>query len=231
MGLNSLNDIFFSIVERDERVVMMHHVSGHWTSISSSELYRNVAGMARWLRERGITKGDRVAILSENRPEWTIADFACQLLGVVSVPIYATLTAEQNAYILNDSGARIIFVSSDAQLEKILTIRHETKVEHIVVMDDVAAGASQDVTPMSPLMLAGPLRRDTELDMDALAIEPSDLATIIYTSGTTGTPKGVMLTHGNMASNIECSLKPFGVKGGDSSLSFLPLSHVTARHV
>jgi long-chain acyl-CoA synthetase len=231
MGLNSLNDIFFSIVERDERVVMMHRASGHWASISSSELYRNVAGMARWLRERGITKGDRVAILSENRPEWTIADFACQLLGAVSVPIYATLTAEQNAYILNDSGARIIFVSSDAQLQKILAIKHETKVEHVVAMDNVAAGASQDVTPMSPLMLAGPLKRDAELDMDAMAVEPSDLATIIYTSGTTGTPKGVMLTHGNMASNIECSLKPFGVKGGDSSLSFLPLSHVTARHV
>jgi long-chain acyl-CoA synthetase len=231
MSLNTLNDIFFSIVERDERVVMMHREAGHWVSTSSSELYRNVVGTARWLRDQGIKKADRVAILSENRPEWTIADFACQLLGAISVPIYATLTAEQTAYILNDSGAKIIFTSSEAQLQKAMVVRHETKLERAVVMDEVAGADSQYVTPMSAIMLAGPTSRDTRLDMESATVKPEDLATIIYTSGTTGTPKGVMLTHANMATNIACSLRPFGVKPGDSALSFLPLSHVTARHV
>lgn len=232
MSLNTLNDIFYSIVERDERVVMMHRESGHWGSISSSELYRNVVGVALWLRAQGVVKGDRVAILSENRPEWTIADFACQLLGVVSVPIYATLTAEQSAYILNDSGAKIIFVSSDAQLQKALAIKHETKIERILVMDEApSAQGHPDVTPMSALMMAGPNRRDIRFDAATQDVQSEDLATIIYTSGTTGTPKGVMLTHLNLASNIACSLKPFGVKSGDIALSFLPLSHVTARHV
>ncbi len=231
MSLNTLNDIFFSIVERDERVVMMHREAGHWVSTSSSELYRNVVGTARWLRDQGIKKADRVAILSENRPEWTIADFACQLLGAISVPIYATLTAEQTAYILNDSGAKIIFTSSEAQLQKAMVVRHETKLERAVIMDEVAGADPQYVTPMSAIMLAGPTSRDVRLDMESATVTPEDLATIIYTSGTTGTPKGVMLTHANMATNIACSLRPFGVKPGDSALSFLPLSHVTARHV
>ena len=112
MTLKTLNDIFFSTVQREERVVMMHRHEGHWVSISSAELYRNVIGVAKWLAEKGITKGDRVAILSENRPEWAIADFACQLLGAVTVPIYTTLTADQTAYILQDSGSRIVFVSN-----------------------------------------------------------------------------------------------------------------------
>jgi long-chain acyl-CoA synthetase len=232
MSLSTLNDIFYSIVERDQRVVMMHRESGHWASISSSELYRDVTGVSLWLREQGVAKGDRVAILSENRPEWTIADFACQLFGAISVPIYATLTAEQSAYILNDSGARIIFVSSDAQLQKALAVKHETKIERIVVMDEApAAQGIQDVTPLSALMMAGLSRRDPRLDIASQEVQPQDLATLIYTSGTTGTPKGVMLTHQNLATNISCSLQPFGVKNGDIALSFLPLSHVTARHV
>lgn len=238
MSLTTLNDIFFSIVERDDRVVMMHRQSGHWASISSSDLYRNVAGTARTLLQRGIAKGDRVAILSENRPEWTIADFACQLIGAVSVPVYATLTAEQTGYILSDSGARAIFVSTAQQLEKAVAACAQTNIEQIFVMDDVAINdpasnvqASSDATPMSQIMLAGPNARDPQLDAGAGKVQADDLATIIYTSGTTGVPKGVTLTHGNLASNIEYSLKPFGVQSGDISISFLPLSHVTARHV
>src|SRR5208283_193791 len=106
-------------------------------SISSSELYQSVVGVARALREWDIVKGDRVAILSENRPEWTIADFACLLIGAVVVPVYTTLTGEQTAYILHDSGARAIFVSSEKQLQKVRTIQGHTPVEKIVVMDAV----------------------------------------------------------------------------------------------
>ena len=107
-----LNDIFSAVVERDEPRVMMYREAGGWIPISSRELYQKVAGVSRALTSWGISKGDRVAILSENRPEWTIADFASLLLGAVVVPIYTTLTAEQTAYILRDSGARIVFVSS-----------------------------------------------------------------------------------------------------------------------
>ena len=123
------------MVERNDRVVMMHRRDIQWVSTSSQEFYQKVAGVAQALREWGIAKGDRVAILSENRPEWTIADFASLLIGAVTVPVYATLTAEQTAYILHDSGARAIFVSSAKQLAKVCSIRDQTSLERIVIMD------------------------------------------------------------------------------------------------
>jgi long-chain acyl-CoA synthetase len=228
MSLRTLNEIFFAVVDRNDRVVVMHRRAIQWVSISSSELYQSVVGVARALREWGISKGDRVAILSENRPEWTIADFACLLTGAVVVPVYTTLTGEQTAYLLHDSGARVVFVSSEKQLLKIQGIQDQTLVERIVVMDGVETAHA---VHMQRLMHEGPQERDAQFDSAARAVEPEDLATIIYTSGTTGTPKGAMLTHGNMASNIAHSLSGFAVRGGEISLSFLPLSHVTARHL
>ena len=200
-----------------------------WTPISSAELYRNVVGVARALESFGIRKGDRVAILSENRPEWTITDFAVLSMGAVTVPIYSTQTAEQTSFILNDSGARVAAVSTKGQLEKVLAVRQQTPLEQILVMDAVE---TSHAVHMQELMLRGPANPDPEFDARSAAITPDDLATIIYTSGTTGTPKGAMLTHGNMASNIACSLDGFGIgEEGEVSVSFLPLSHVTARHV
>jgi len=208
---------------------MRHQVSDQWTAISSIDFYRDVAGVSLALREWGIAKRDRVAILSENRPEWTMADFACLLIGAVVVPIYATLTEEQTAYILRDAGVRAVFVSSQKQLQKVLSKRESTPLERVIVMDDVGSDAA---VPMSRLRKDGPAQRDASFDEAALSTaKPEDLATIIYTSGTTGTPKGVMLTHGNIASNISCSLAGFDVGPSDSSISFLPLSHITARHL
>ena len=185
--------------------------------------------VARTLASWGVRKGDRVAILSENRPEWTITDFAALALGAVTVPIYATQTAEQTAFILNDSGARVIALSTKNQLEKVLTILNHTPVERILVMDAVE---TERAVKMQELMLQGPSDADAEFDARARSIVPDDLATIIYTSGTTGASKGAMLTHGNMASNIARSMEAFdfGTRG-EVSVSFLPLSHVTARHV
>ncbi|HWY57086.1 MAG TPA: long-chain fatty acid--CoA ligase [Terriglobales bacterium] len=228
MNLQTLNEIFFAVVDRNDRVVVMHRRAIQWISISSSELYQNVVGVARTLREWGISKGDRVSILSENRPEWTIADFASLLIGAVVVPVYTTLTDEQTAYILKDSGARVVFVSTEKQLLKVRAIQDQTAVERIVVMDGVETAHA---VHMQRLMQDGPKERDAQFDSSARAIKPDDPATIIYTSGTTGTPKGAMLTHGNMASNIAHSLSGFNVRGGEISISFLPLSHVTARHV
>jgi long-chain acyl-CoA synthetase len=228
MSLRTLTDIFAAVVQRNDRVVMMHRQAIQWVSISSQELYRNVAAIARALQEWGIRKGDRVAILSENRPEWTVTDFACLVTGAVVVPIYATLTDEQTAYLLKDSGTRVIFVSTEKQLAKVNGIRNQTAVEKVVVMDAVETAHAFH---MNRLMLAGPTEPDAHIDAIARSVSPEDLATIIYTSGTTGTPKGVMLTHENMASNINCSLAEFEIGKGAISISFLPLSHVTARHV
>jgi len=208
--------------------VMMHREAIEWVSISAEELYRNVVGVARALENWGIGKGDRVAILSENRPEWTITDFACLAVGAVVVPIYSTLTDRQTANLLRDAGVRAIAVSTKQQLDKVLSVREQTFLERILVMDHVE---SAQAYPIHRLMLQGPQQRDADFDMRARSIGPEDLATIIYTSGTTGDSKGVMLTHANMASNIECSLFEFGVGEGETSISFLPLSHVTARHV
>jgi len=229
MNLQTLNEIFLAVSRsRRARVMLQREVLG-WIPISSKELYRNVVGVARALESWGIRQGDRVAILSENRPEWTITDFAALALGAVTVPIYSTQTAEQTAFILNDSGVRVVAVSTKSQLDKVLTIQSHTPVERIVVMDAVETAHA---VHMQGLMLHGPVDFDAGFDSRLQAVSPDNLATIIYTSGTTGTPKGAMLTHGNMASNIACSLEGFGLEGKDEvSVSFLPLSHVTARHV
>jgi long-chain acyl-CoA synthetase len=233
MSLATLNDVFFAATERNLDRMMLSRASGRWLPISCSDLRRNVAGTVHALRAWGIRKGDRVAILSENRPEWSTADFAILLVGAVTVPIYATLTPEQTAYTLRDSGASVVFVSTEQQLRKIQTILSQTQVQRIVVMDqvEIPGDLAASCVLMSQFMTQGPSTLDAQTESFARSIQPGDLATIIYTSGTTGTSKGVMLTHGNMASNINCSLLGFDMHPGMTSISFLPLSHVTARHV
>jgi long-chain acyl-CoA synthetase len=228
MSLRTLNDIFFAVVGRNHDQVAMSRQPIAWVPISAPEYYRDVVGVAKALQAWGIGRGDRVAILSENRPEWTIADFAVLLIGAVTVPIYATLTDEQTAYILRDGGARAVFVSSARQLEKVTAVLDQLPIEKIVVMDAVETTRAFH---MERLMREGPQQPDARFDAAARGVGPDDMATIIYTSGTTGSPKGAILTHGNMASNIACSLADFGVHAGGTSISFLPLSHVTARHV
>jgi long-chain acyl-CoA synthetase len=227
MKPRTINDIFFAIVERGQPRVMLVREANEWVPLSSQELYQKVAGVARVLRQWGLTKGDRLAILSENRFEWAAVDFASLLLGVVVVPIYSTLTAQQTAYILRDSGARVVVVSTEKQLEKVLCIRDQRAVEKVVVMDRVKTA---DATQIQRLMSEGPVERDPELDAYARTVTADDLASIIYTSGTTGDSKGVQLSHGNLTSNIQQSLDGFDVHPGQISISFLPLSHVTARH-
>jgi len=231
MSLRTLSDVFFSVVERRHPRVMLQRREDAWVPLSSDTFCARIGATAGALRGWGIGRGERVAILSENRVEWTIADFASLLLGAVMVPVYSTLTAEQTAYILQDSGARVIFVSTETQLQKVLSIREQTAVEKIVVMDAVASAGVVQMQELAPENCQGTVQPDPALAESAGAVAPDDLATIIYTSGTTGTPNGVMLTHGNMASNLSCSLMDFPARADDVSISFLPLSHVTARHV
>lgn len=232
MMIHTINELFYCVVERNLDRVLLAKRQSKWTPISSRELYRDVVGVARELESLGVRKGDRVAILGENRPEWAVADFAIMLIGAATVPVYCTLTAEQTLHILRDSGARIIFVSTQDQLRKIASIiannKDQCSIEKIVLMDDAEVSG---VIPMKRLMQSGPDSRDAAFDARALAVEPNELATIIYTSGTTGTPKGVMLTHGNLAANLLHSLYLHDFKRGSVSISFLPLSHVLARHV
>jgi long-chain acyl-CoA synthetase len=209
---------------------MLFERDSQWHAISSADFYRRVMGVVQALRRQGIAHGDRVAILSENRPEWTIADFAILLTGAATVPIYATLTSEQISYLLCHSGAKTAFVSTPTQLAKLRAVQAETCIETIFLMDQPTPESG--VHSMSAVMDEGPTQRVPELDALANAISPGDLATLIYTSGTTGVPKGAMLTHGNIASNLSVSLDEFDLRMDDDlAVSFLPLSHITARHV
>jgi len=230
--ITTVNDVFYTVVERDRARVMSYRANGGWAGISARQLYSRAVTTARALSAWGLHRGDRVAIMSENRPEWAVVDFACLAIGVTDVPIYPTLTAEQAAFILKDSGARVAFLSTKEQLEKLRKVIAQTAIEKIVVMEDVevdVADAHQTIR-MASFVTDAVTGRDSALDAAARAITPDDLATIIYTSGTTGTPKGVMLTHGNLAANM-VSLQYYDWNESDSCISFLPLSHITARHL
>ncbi len=231
LNLKTLNDIFFTIVYGQlDRAMLFKDASGTWAPISSAQVYQRTRSLAAAFLQYGIAAGDRIAILSENRWEWAIADFAALAIGAIDVPIYPTLTAEQTAVLLADSAARIAVVSSRAQCEKIASIRARTMLEQVVIMDEAGA---PDAVPFGSL-LAGAEQfsgRDAGFDRRAAEVAPSDIATIIYTSGTTGEPKGVVLTHANLAANVNESLIGFEVHPGDTCISFLPLSHITARHL
>ena len=228
---------------------------GAWYSMSAAEMLRHARSIALGLYSLGIRRGDRVALLSESRVEWVLADQGCIFAGAVGVPIYPTLTPPQVAYILKDSGARALFVSTPAKLAEIeIALRECGNVENVVVFDADASGyasfqlASERAYPTrqpgmpaypeappekNHLSLAELETRGRELESQrpkladelARAAKPEDLATIIYTSGTTGEPKGVMLTHANMVSNLLASSNHFEFGENDSALSVLPLSH------
>jgi len=229
--VRTVNDAFLRMAARGEKTAWMwQSPSGHWGSISADEAYRRVRAFAAVLAGWGIGKGDRVALLSENRWEWPVVDFATLALGAVDVPLYMTLTPDQVGYMLRDSGAKVAVVSTREQYDKICAAGELPALEHLVVMDEEEF---ENAESFSTLLgrAAGAQKRDSEFDARAREINPADLATIIYTSGTTGEPKGVMLTHGNLASNFTLSTVPFGFGERDSCISFLPLSHVTARHL
>jgi len=230
----TLNELFFGSLDRfgTHPVVLRAKRGGAWRDIGYAEVTDTVRCLAAGLRELGVAAGSNVAILSENRPEWAFVDFACLTARCADVPIYPTLPAGQISYILRDSAAVAIFVSSKAQLEKILSIRQPDvtpALRHIIAMDDDATGPG--VMPFADLVARGraALAKYPRWREEALEASPDDLATLIYTSGTTGDPKGVMLTHGNLTSNVIGGLQYLDLRTEDSCLSFLPLSHVFER--
>lgn len=229
----TLNEIFFAAANDESRhVVMRHKADGTWHDIQRVDFLARIRHTNAALRELGFAAGDRLAILSENRPEWAIADYACLTARLVDVSIYPSLPAHQIAYILKDSGSRGIFVSNRDQLEKVLSIRAQLPgLQHVISFDH---GPLPDgVLSLHELESRGAsaVGRSANWEAEALAAGPQDLATLIYTSGTTGDPKGVMLTHGNITSNINSALQLLRISTSDSCLSFLPLCHIFERMV
>jgi long-chain acyl-CoA synthetase len=234
---DTIPKIFFGAVDDSNRPdAMLYKEGGRWRSLSHSDVAERVAQLAAALQELGIERGDRIALLSENRPEWAVVDYAVLGLGAVDVPIYATLPPNQITFLLNDCAARAVFVSTREQLAKILEIRDQiSSLEHVIAFDDPgnAAGVERfaDVLERGRRALAE--GRGGGFRERALEVDRDDLATLIYTSGTTGDPKGVMLTHFNLASNVAATSQHGTVttQPGDVALSFLPLSHVFERMV
>lgn len=205
---------------------------GRWQSISSDETLRRARHIANGLYSLGIRRGDRVSILSESRPEWTLTDAGCMFAAAIDVPIYPTLTPPQVRYILKDSGARVLVLANEEKFLQIREILSECPAVEQVVFFEKASGATTNGISLAELEQRG---RELEAQQPDLIrnlaheIKPEDLATIIYTSGTTGEPKGVMLTHSNLVSNLIDSSGHLLFGKEDSALSVLPLSHVLER--
>ena len=207
-------------------------------SLSGKEFFERIRDLSLGLGALGVGPGDRVAIVAESRPEWVMADLAILTGAAVTVPVYPTLSSTQARYILHDAGAKAAIVSTRLQLEKIQEVRHQLPaLEAVILMDDWTPGDSPSVISLATVAergharLAGEWGAAREFSDRARAVRPDQLATIIYTSGTTGEPKGVMLSHANLVSNVKAGAQVLQLTEQDVALSFLPLSHSFERTV
>ncbi len=218
-----------------QRVVMRYKDkrSKDWVGITWPELMDSVHAMMGYLHAQGVRPGDRVAILSENRPEWAVTDLATQLLGAVNVALYTTLPSSQVGYIVKDSGAKVFVVSTSMQLRKAEAIFDECPdLERVVAMSELRKDHPDYVETWESALESGRaywLKHQKELEALGRAVKPDSLSALIYTSGTTGDPKGVMLTHQNFASNTTSALGLIDFGPDDHHLSFLPLCHSFER--
>jgi long-chain acyl-CoA synthetase len=228
--ISTINDLFLHLSSAaNPRAVLWQDTFGQWQPISSDQMYQRVRALSQALLSWGAKKGDRIAVIGENRWEWAVSDFAILAIGAVDVPIYPTLTGEQIAVLMRDADCRIAIVSTRQQFDKLNSVRQQTNLERIVMMD---SPASEGVIAMSEILAdadAAGSEHDPEFDALVRSVAPGDLATLIYTSGTTGEPKGVALSHGNIASNQNVAGVDFHFDSNDACISFLPLSHITAR--
>jgi long-chain acyl-CoA synthetase len=232
MPIETIPELFLTAVNRHPRPDCFSYrdKTGRYVDVSSQETYRRVRALHHGLKSLGVKKGDRVALLSENRLEWALVDLGSLCAGAVTVPIYPTLLPNTIGYILQDCKPRVIFVSTQEQAEKIHGLRREAPfLEDVIVFDpsdlpnimpfDKLLQIGQNIVrenPPEPRQDCGPARRD-------------DPCSIIYTSGTTGDPKGVVLTHYNFVSNVVVTQEMIEFTPHDRCLSFLPLSHVLER--
>ncbi|HTQ57242.1 MAG TPA: long-chain fatty acid--CoA ligase [Bryobacteraceae bacterium] len=226
-GIATLNHLFFYHLDhyRCDRLLTFQN-GGELMVWSSDRFARAVYALRHYLLHSGLQPGDRIAIFSENRPEWHIADFALLLSRLVVVPVYNTLAPSQIAYLLKHSGCRAAIIAGARQKEILDPLLPELPdLQSVIGMEDTAGVASS----LPRILAAAPAFDESSIRTEALAVDPHDLATVVYTSGTTGTPKGVMLSHGNIVCDLLGSLSRVPSNTAQQALSVLPLPHVLER--
>lgn len=232
-GPQTLADLFLrSVTEYNLPDALNYKAGNEWKAISSAEMVERAENIGLGLYSLGLRKGDRAAILAVNCPEWTLSDAGCQFAGVIDVPIYTTLTPDTVRYIIEDSAARVIFLQDVETYRRLLPmLANCVSLEKFIIFD--ACGINgEDVLTSAKLEASGAelkLKKPHLLNELRTAVKSHHIATLIYTSGTTGEPKGVMLTHANLISNVLDASEKYAFTGPDISLSVLPLSHVFER--
>ena len=236
--VSTLADLPFHILGRYPKPLLVAQCrQGKIDGQSTRDWFDRIRDLSLGLESLGVGAGDRVVIMSESRPEWLLADFAILTAGAVTVPVYSTLTGAQARYIIQDASARVAFVSNAEQLQKLQRVRHELPALEAIITFEPSGAASPSVLTLDAVAQRGHARLTGESGIGrafrerARQVRPDQLATIIYTSGTTGEPKGVMLTHRNLVSNMIAGHAIVPVNQDDVSLSFLPLSHSFERLV
>jgi long-chain acyl-CoA synthetase len=230
----TLNELFIQAIRRRaDAVVMRSKRDRQWHDITGAQLDERVRNVALGLHARGVKTGERVALLAESSPEWSLSDYGILACGAVNVPIYPTQAVDQVEFILRNSGARILFVSTNRQLKRIAAALTALKQERpqVILFEAPKDAEALSLTELEKLGAEQRTRHPLLYQELAAQAKPEDLATIIYTSGTTGDPKGVMLTHHNLVTNALNSGDVFDLRPDDVALSFLPLSHVFERTV
>ena len=222
----TIPDLFrLSVAKFDLSNALNYKLKNDWLAISSSDLLAEIEKAAKGLIDLGLNKGDRAAIFASNSPKWTIADAACQFAGIVDVPIYTTLATSSIAYILNDSASRLLFIENREMYDRIAEIVADcTSLEKLVFFDPDGIDGIDKAISFIDL-----LSTETSEPVGLSDPQPEDVATLIYTSGTTGEPKGVMLTHANIISNVIDAGEKYEFSLNDKCLSVLPLSHIFER--
>src|SRR5215212_5412094 len=224
--------ILAAVLRHNKTDAFNHRDDGKWHNTSAASFVERVKNVALGLAELGVKSGDRIALLSENRPEWSIIDLAILSLGAINVPIYTTQAVEQIDYILSDSGAKAIFISNRRLFKHAQEALAKRPLDHLVFFEPEGTENVERAISLAQMEQSGrehAQQRPDAFDAYLQAVRPEDLATIIYTSGTTGEPKGVMLTHNNFMSNVLSIAKGLPITPADVALSVLPLSHIFER--
>jgi long-chain acyl-CoA synthetase len=229
----TLAELFLHAAEKHNRADALNYKKeGEWRAISSDEMISRAENIALGLYSLGLRRGDRVALVAPNSPEWTLTDAGCQFAGIIDTPIYTTLAPSAVCYIINDAGAKVFFLRNKECFERLREILPECPSLEKLVFFDFADVEVENAISLEELEKAGAQLKIEQPDLIkelSNAIEPNDVATLIYTSGTTGEPKGVMLTHTNIVSNALDAGAEFSSSHTDRPLSVLPLSHVFER--
>jgi len=234
MPIQTLTDIYATTCEIARPVVMKSKKGDRWVDVALDDFRDTVRWFSNGLRLLGVKSGDRFGILAENRPEWAMTDYAILCAAAVTVPVYPTLLGWQIEYILNDAGCVGVVCSTDEQLHKLLEVRsHVPSMNNIIVCDPPAGQLPPGVLTFQQVVESGreEEKKNGRARFDELrnSRKADDLATLVYTSGTTGNPKGAMLTHGNIASNVAAVTQVLGLQEGWVGMSILPLSHILER--